>query len=365
MIFLPTPACRHYYLVIDHYKIIGGETLGDTVFNDGPDPDQFIESGQEYDVTLALRNSFTLEPGESTIYATRTFFGSGPPSAVNFPPVAESQEVDMLEDDKPLKITLKGSDPEGASLSFEVVDPPLNGTLTLSALKFRKRSWAQGALKVEEAVYTYTPDPDFNGTDSFTFKVNDGEFDSAPATVSITVVPVIDLSNLAFEQREAGDEEGGIAFSTPGIAALVDYDHTNDSGVSAQQLEVVTKAQNVPNECKEKLDPSDIATEKFSVEELPDPVFGSVSFKVWEVGPQAMEAAAQHGCTSVTLQMADFKVTGVDDAEVKSQPLSGEFSITATVEQTEGQSKKGSLRAKGKSRARLTPPTSSRSKKSR
>src|SRR5205085_734623 len=39
---------------------------------------------------------------------------------------------------------------------------------------------------------TYTPDLNYNGPDSFTFTANDGQADSAPATVSITVNPVND-----------------------------------------------------------------------------------------------------------------------------------------------------------------------------
>jgi len=40
--------------------------------------------------------------------------------------------------------------------------------------------------------FTYTPDPGFNGDDTFTFRVNDGEFDSAIATATITVGAVND-----------------------------------------------------------------------------------------------------------------------------------------------------------------------------
>ena len=39
---------------------------------------------------------------------------------------------------------------------------------------------------------TYLPDADYNGTDSFSFKINDGTDDSAMATVSITIAPVND-----------------------------------------------------------------------------------------------------------------------------------------------------------------------------
>ena len=40
--------------------------------------------------------------------------------------------------------------------------------------------------------FDYTPDADFNGDDSFTYFANDGQADSAPATVTITVNAVND-----------------------------------------------------------------------------------------------------------------------------------------------------------------------------
>jgi VCBS repeat-containing protein len=40
--------------------------------------------------------------------------------------------------------------------------------------------------------FSYTPDPDFNGTDSFTYRASDGSATSAVATVTITVTPVPD-----------------------------------------------------------------------------------------------------------------------------------------------------------------------------
>jgi hypothetical protein len=45
--------------------------------------------------------------------------------------------------------------------------------------------------------YRYTPVPDFNGTDSFTYVASDGALESAPATVRITVDPVNDAPTLA------------------------------------------------------------------------------------------------------------------------------------------------------------------------
>lgn len=95
-------------------------------------------------------------------------------TSVNNAPVANSQSVTTTEDN-PIAITLTGSDVDGDSLTFTVTSSPTNGVLSGTAPNV-----------------TYTPDADYNGSDSFTFKVNDGSVDSGIATVSITINPVND-----------------------------------------------------------------------------------------------------------------------------------------------------------------------------
>jgi hypothetical protein len=63
-------------------KILTGAALDDTVSGDGADADHFIDPAGGYDVTLALRNDFSLGAGASTTYSTSTYFGSGSPAAV-------------------------------------------------------------------------------------------------------------------------------------------------------------------------------------------------------------------------------------------------------------------------------------------
>ena len=43
-----------------------------------------------------------------------------------------------------------------------------------------------------DGTITYTPDKDFNGTDSFTYTISDGNGGTATATVTVTVAPVND-----------------------------------------------------------------------------------------------------------------------------------------------------------------------------
>ena len=65
-------------------KIINGEDLDDEVFGDG-DADGFIDFGNEYDVTVSLRNQFTLAPNDTTTYVTTTIWGTGAPTELREP----------------------------------------------------------------------------------------------------------------------------------------------------------------------------------------------------------------------------------------------------------------------------------------
>ncbi|MEX0679607.1 MAG: Calx-beta domain-containing protein [Pirellulales bacterium] len=91
--------------------------------------DGFVDVGQEYDVTLALRNLFTVAAGESVIFATRTVFGSGTPEDLPFDPLVEfGAEVMQLEGDgglTPFVFTLNLTE---ANTSVVVVYTTVDGT---------------------------------------------------------------------------------------------------------------------------------------------------------------------------------------------------------------------------------------------
>lgn len=105
-------------------------------------------------------------------------------------PVAISQNVTTPED-TPVEILLAGWDQEGSPLTYSVVQGPTAGTLTGTPPQL-----------------TYRPNTNFGGADQFTFKVNDGTWDSAPATVSLTVTAINDAPFFTFEHPDLRVNEG-------------------------------------------------------------------------------------------------------------------------------------------------------------
>lgn len=94
--------------------------------------------------------------------------------AVGRLPLAQAQTV-TTDEDTSVSITLTGSDPGGQSLSYLIATNPARGTLSGTAPNL-----------------TYVPAANYNGADSFTFRVNNGFSDSVAATISIIINPVND-----------------------------------------------------------------------------------------------------------------------------------------------------------------------------
>ena len=116
--------------------------------------------------------------------------------AVNDPPDGVAQSVTTLED-MPKAITLTGSDADGGALtSYAVTTPPTHGTLSGTAPNL-----------------TYTPEPDYNGPDSFVFTVRDGTATGEPATVSITVTAVNDAPVAATDQATVAEDSGATSIA--------------------------------------------------------------------------------------------------------------------------------------------------------
>ena len=146
-------------------------------------------------VTPSVTTTYTLTA--SNVSGTRTVLTTvtvdpGVPTAQNF--------TTNTAFNTPVAITLRGFDPQGSNLTYSIVSPPAHGNLSGTPPNV-----------------TYTPALNYGGPDSFTFKVNDGQVDSAPATVSIDVVPpATPPSGVVFSTTSIPSSAGPGAF----IAAL-------------------------------------------------------------------------------------------------------------------------------------------------
>ena len=86
------------------------------------------------------------------------------------------------QEDRAKRDTLTATDDDNDTLTFRVVTQPQHGTLNLEA----------------NGSFTYTPNHNFNGSDSFTYKVNDGTVDSATQRVTIRVTNINDAPTPTF-----------------------------------------------------------------------------------------------------------------------------------------------------------------------
>ena len=120
---------------------------------------------------------------------------------VNHPPVAQNGSASGNEDSD-ISGSVIASDVDGNTLTYSLVNAnggALHGTVVVDS--------TTGA-------YTYTPNQDFFGTDSFQFKAEDGSLDSNAGTVTVSVSPVNDAPVLDLDSATSVGA-GGDDFAPP------------------------------------------------------------------------------------------------------------------------------------------------------
>ena len=134
----------------------------------------------------------------------------------NNKPVADDQSLET-DEDTPLNVVLTGSDPDGDAIDFNI-NTPVN--------------LPNGLLEGTAPNLTYTPKKDFNGSETFTFTVDDNKQTSDAATITIDVKPVADPPT-AFDQELTMDEDGTLPIvltgSDPDTGDTLSFTHTNVS----------------------------------------------------------------------------------------------------------------------------------------
>ena len=134
------------------------------------------------------------------------------------PPGTANQSFSTNED-VAKSFTLDVASPNNASLTYTITSTPTHG-----------------ALSGSDGSRTYTPAPDFNGNDSFTYTVSDGTHTSNTATVSITVLEVNDPPT-ANDDAKSTDEDTTLTFPASDLTA---NDSTGPANESAQTLTVTS-----------------------------------------------------------------------------------------------------------------------------
>lgn len=132
------------------------------------------------------------------------------------PPGVDNQSFSVLEDEN-RTFTLESVSANSNPLTYTIVTGPSNGALTGS-----------------EATQTYTPRPDFNGTDTFTFRVSDGTSTSNLGTMTITVLEVNDAP-IADADAYTTNEDAALQFAA---AELTSNDSAGPADESTQTLSV-------------------------------------------------------------------------------------------------------------------------------
>lgn len=137
---------------------------------------------------------------DSFTYRARDPYSAGEPARVsvgvtpvNDVPTAAAQSLSLLEDGE-LEITLSGADVDGDPLGYTVSAVPANGSLTGTAPNL-----------------TYSPAPDYNGPDQFTFQVCE-QIPTAlcdSAVISLTVTPVNDPPQFTIGPNQVVPEDTG------------------------------------------------------------------------------------------------------------------------------------------------------------
>ncbi|WP_058642362.1 tandem-95 repeat protein [Pseudacidovorax intermedius] len=141
--------------------------------------------------------------------------------AVNDAPVV-GDDAQTTAEDTPVSGAVQGSDVDGDALSYAKASDPRNGTAVVAA----------------DGRWTYTPNQDFNGSDSFTVVVSDGNGGTAVATVRITVTPVDDPSVLRPDTATTPED-------TPASGNVLDNDGDVDDALRVVSFQVVGQSATV------------------------------------------------------------------------------------------------------------------------
>ncbi len=189
--------------------------------------DSVTKNGDDYEVDYTVTLSQPVE---------HPFNGDGAALTYDESPAAEEDEDEVSFDvdvtagsttfADAFSVTVEDDSPIAGDDSYGVAE---DGTLNASSVLADDSVGGDGGLTIvsntdvsngtlsfnsTDGTFTYTPDANYNGPDSFTYTIEDADGDQAAATVSITVRPVDDPPTLKEADDATVSEEGLVGAAT-------------------------------------------------------------------------------------------------------------------------------------------------------
>ncbi len=113
--------------------------------------------------------------------------------------------------------TLSASDADGNVLTYSIVTDGSKGSATIT--------------NASTGAYTYTPTANQNGSDSVTFKANDGLADSTPKTITVTITAVNDAPVITGQTSLNTNEDTAVTLTLNAVS-VTDLDNLYPTGFS-------------------------------------------------------------------------------------------------------------------------------------
>ena len=315
---------------VDEYDQLRSDIIVGTVLDDGiqsefedpdVDDDGFVDEGDGYDITLAFRNSFTLEPGASSTYITTTSFGSAAPETIDdstsefigdagddsFVGTGFSENFDTTDDDGADLIDAGGGDDViNTGDGDDVINAGI-GNDTIDAGAGDDTIVGDGQS---------TDDNQIDGGLGFDTVIFDGDF-------STFIIAVIDVDNLTIQVGTNSD-----------ILTNVEQLQFDDQTIAATDLletdSTTTITATDPSAAEEGSDPGE-----FTIT-LAQPVATdvSVNYTIGGTATNGSDFTTLSGVATITAGQTTttIEVIPVDD----TVPLEGTETVTLTLETGEG-----------------------------
>nr|MBA3711323.1 tandem-95 repeat protein [Pyrinomonadaceae bacterium] len=212
------------------------------------------------------------------------------------PQVSTAPNSTTTMEDMSVHITLTGTDANGDNLTFAITGGPTSGTLgTISTPVCTTQGGGSSSCTL---AFTYRPNLNFNGTDTFTYRASDGTASSNIATVQINVMAINDAPTFAVSPTSVTVDE--------------DFSTTQTVSVSPTSVPANEAGQTVTY----TLSPASVTFVNVSI----NPVTGLVSITAItnESGTQTLTITANDGQSgySTATQTFTLTVNPVNDAPI-------------------------------------------------